>query len=48
MTEQLSVKLGLDIIYVYGTVNGVEATFTLVEAGIWSAVVDKAVDGKYE
>ena len=30
MTEQLSVKLGLDIIYVYGTVNGVEATLLLL------------------
>ncbi len=45
--EQLQVSLGLDIIYVYGTVNGVEATFTLAEVGIWSAVVDKASDGKY-
>lgn len=47
MTEQLQVNLGLDIIYVYGTVNGIEATFNLVEAGIWSAVVPKAADGKY-
>lgn len=47
MTEQLSVKLGLDIIYVHGTVNGMEATFTLVETGLWSAVVDRAQDGKY-
>ena len=47
MTEQLSVRLGLDVIYVYGTVNGVEATFTLIETGLWSAVVDKAADGKY-
>lgn len=48
MTEQLSIKLNLDIIYVYGTVNGVEATFSLVEAGIWQAVVDRAEDGRYE
>lgn len=47
MTEQLNVSLGLDIIYVHGTVNGVEATFNLVETGIWSTVVDKAQDGKY-
>jgi len=45
--EQLQVNLGLDVIYVNGTVNGVEATFTLVETGLWSAVVDKAADGKY-
>lgn len=48
MTEQLQVNLGLDVIYVHGTVNGIEATFTLVDTGIWSAVVDKAPDGKYE
>lgn len=47
MTEQLNVSLGLDVVYVYGTVNGVEATFNLVESGIWSAVVQKAADGKY-
>lgn len=45
--EQLQVNLGLDVIYVNGTVNGVEATFTLVETGLWSAVVNKAADGKY-
>ncbi len=47
MTEQLQVNLGLDTIYVYGTVNGMEAEFNLVETGIWSAVVPKAADGKY-
>lgn len=47
MTEQLQVNLGLDIIYVHGTVNGVEVAFSLVETGIWSAVVDKAANGKY-
>ena len=45
--EQLNISLGLDIIYVHGTVNGTEATFTLVDTGIWSAVVPKAADGKY-
>jgi nitrate reductase NapAB chaperone NapD len=45
--EQLNVRLGLDVIYVNGTVNGIEATFSLVEVGLWSAVVDKAQDGKY-
>lgn len=45
--EQVQVSLGLDIIYVHGSVNGIEATFSLVETGLWSAVVDKAVNGKY-
>lgn len=45
--EQLQVILANDIIYVHGTVNGIEATFTLVEIGLWSAVVDKAEDYKY-
>lgn len=45
--EQLQVNLGIDTIYVHGTVNGVEATFTLVEVGLWSAVIEKSADGKY-
>lgn len=47
MNEQVSVSLGLDISYVYGTVNGVEATFTLTAPGVWSATVPKASDNKY-
>lgn len=48
MSEQISVDLGLDISYVYGTVNGVEASFTLTSPGVWSAVVDKAANCRYE
>lgn len=47
MTEQISVNLANDIIYVYGIVNDVEVSFELVEIGVWSAIVDKAEDGKY-
>lgn len=46
--EQLSVCLGLEVIYVYGTVNGVEADFTLSAPGVWIAVVPKSSNGKYE
>lgn len=48
MTEQISVTLSLDISYVYGTVNGVEADFSLTAPGVWSAVVPKSQDGRYE
>ena len=48
MTEQLAVQLTLDIIYVYGEVNGAVAEFTLTAPGVWSAVVPKAEDGRYE
>lgn len=47
MNEQLSVSLPLDIIYVYGTVNGDEATFSLSSSGTWTAVVSKSIDGRY-
>lgn len=47
MTEQLTINLGTEIIYVYGTVNGAEATFTLVQTGVWETTVTKALDGKY-
>lgn len=48
MNEQLSVNLSLDIVYVYGTVNGEVANFSLTSPGVWSAVVPKSVDGRYE
>lgn len=47
MTEQLNINLSQEIIYVYGTVNGVEAEWTLAAPGVWSAVVPKSPDGKY-
>lgn len=47
MTETLAVTLGLETIYVSGTVNGVEATWTLTAPGIWTAVVPRAEDGLY-
>lgn len=48
MTEQIAVTLGLEIVYIHGTVNGAEATWTLTAPGVWSAVVPKAEDGRYE
>ncbi len=47
MNELINVKLALDIIYITGTVNGEIAEFSLSALGIWTAVVPKAIDGKY-
>lgn len=47
MTEQLNVNLSQEVVYVYGTVNGEEATWTLTAPGVWSAVVPKSEDGLY-
>ncbi len=47
MNEQLSVSLSLEIIYVYGTVNGEVAAFSLTSPGVWSTVVPKSGDGRY-
>ncbi len=48
MTEQLDIGFGLEIVYVSGTVNGVAVDWTLTAPGVWSAIVDKAPDGRYE
>ena len=47
MTRTLSVWVGAEIIYLYGTVNGDAATFTLAGAGEWRTEVPRAVDGAY-
>jgi hypothetical protein len=47
MTRTLSVWVGAEIIYLYGTVNGEAATFTLVGAGEWQAIVPRAEDDNY-
>lgn len=47
MTRTLSVWVGAEIIYLYGTVNGEATTFTLVGAGKWQAVVPRTEDDKY-
>jgi hypothetical protein len=47
MSEQVSVILTSDISYVYGTVNGVEATFILTAENTWTATVEKTLSGKY-
>ena len=48
MEEQLSISLASDITYIYGTVNGSEATFSLSASNTWSTTVPKSTDGKYE
>lgn len=48
MNEQLSINLTSDISYVYGTVNGIEAKFSLTAPCIWSATVPKSNDSRYE
>lgn len=47
MTRTLSVWVGAQIIYLYGTVNGEAATFTLAGDGEWQAVVPRAEDDNY-
>jgi len=47
MTRTLSVWVGVEIIYLYGTVNGVAATFTLVGGGMWQAIVPRSEDDNY-
>jgi hypothetical protein len=47
MTEQISINLSSDISYVYGTVNGEVADFSLTSPNTWTAIVPKSPDGKY-
>lgn len=46
-TQTIQVWVGAGIIYVYGTVNGEPATFTLVGAGAWQAEVPRSEDNSY-
>lgn len=48
MIEQLNINLMSDVTYVSGTVNGEEATFSLTSPNVWSAIVPKSEDSKYE
>ena len=43
----LSIWVGVSIIYLYGTVNGEAATFTLVCDGYWQATVTRSDDDNY-
>lgn len=43
----LSVWVGAEIIYLYGTVNGEAATFTLIGDGEWQAIVPRSEDDNY-
>ena len=48
MNRTLSVWVGATIIYLYGTVNGVATTFTLVGGGEWQAVVPRSEHDNYD
>lgn len=48
MTEQVSVRLTSDILYVEGYVNGSLAEFQKQENNVWTATVDKSEDNIYE
>ena len=48
MTEQVSVKLASDILYVEGYVNGSLAEFQQQGNDVWCATVDKSEDNIYE
>ena len=48
MTENVSIRLASDILYVEGYVNGSIADFQKQENNIWSATVDKSDDNIYE
>jgi len=47
MNKTLTVWVGASIIYLYGTVNGVAYTFTLLGEGFWQAVVPRTADDNY-
>lgn len=47
MNRDISVWVGASIIYLYGTVNGEAATFTLVGDGEWQATVPRTEDDNY-
>lgn len=48
MSQDLSVQLTAEIIYVVGTVNGTSVTFVKSDNYIWIATVATAEDGLYE
>lgn len=47
MNRTISVWVGASIIYLYGTVNGGAATFTLVGNGYWQATVPRTENDNY-
>lgn len=48
MTENVSIRLASDVLYVEGYVNGSIADFQKRENNIWNATVDKSSDNIYE
>ena len=47
MDKTITVWVGLNIIYLYGTVNGETATFTIAGDGNWDASVPRSGDDSY-
>ena len=47
MSEVIAVYLPGSTIYVSGTVNGVDVTWTNTEENVWQAIADKTPDGIY-
>lgn len=47
MSRTISVWVGAEIVYLYGTVSGDVATFTLVGDGNWQATVPRSDDDNY-
>lgn len=47
MDRALTVWVGAEIIYLYGTVNGTAQTFTLAGDGAWQAAVPRSEDDNY-
>lgn len=47
MDRTLTVWVGAEIIYLYGTVNGTAQTFTLAGEGAWQATVSRSGDDNY-
>ena len=48
MTQTVRVPLTGNILYVSGTVNGVETVWTQEEDGWWSTTAQRSTDGVYE
>lgn len=47
MTETLRATLPVDVVYVYGTVNGEETTWTRTQGDDWESIVDRVPDDTY-
>lgn len=48
MDQQLAVKLAADIIFVSGTVNGIDTTWQYTDSQIWQAIVPRSDTAEYD